>query len=89
MNKISYIFIVCFLACGLSACHPGSGSNVTPTPSALIVGKWNLQQEKFVQYVNGVAKADITELASSNSIANLQFNKDGSRFVVGASTATG
>ena len=78
MNKLSYIFILLLVVCGLAACHPGSGNNITPTPSALIVGKWNLQQQKTVQYVNGVMKVDTTYLASSNSIANLQFNKDGS-----------
>jgi hypothetical protein len=78
MNKLYYILIICFLIGGLSACQHGSGNSVAPDPSALIVGKWNLQQEKFVQYVNGVTKADITELASSNSMANLEFSKDGS-----------
>jgi hypothetical protein len=78
MNKLYYILIVCLLACGLSACQRGSGNSVAPNASALIVGKWNLQQEKFVQYVDGIVNSDITELRSSNSIANLQFNKDGS-----------
>jgi hypothetical protein len=86
MNKISYIFIVCVLACGLSACHPSSGNNLTPTPSALIVGKWNLQQQKTEQYINGALKTDTTYLTSATNVANLQFNKDGtyhsvSRFV--------
>jgi hypothetical protein len=77
MNKLYYILIVCLLIGGLSACQHGSGNGVAPDASALIVGKWNLQQEKSVQYVNGVVKTDTTYLASSNNVANLQFNKDG------------
>jgi hypothetical protein len=78
MNKLYYIFILFLMICGLSACQHGSGNSVAPDASSLIVGKWNLQQEKFVQYVNGIMNSDVTELASSNSIANLQFNRDGS-----------
>jgi hypothetical protein len=86
MNKLYYILIVCLLVCGLFACQRGSGNNVAPKASTLIVGKWNLQQQKTVQYVNGVMKTDTTYLASSNNIASLQFNKDGiyhsvSRFI--------
>lgn len=78
MNKLCYILIICLLACGLYACHADSENKVSPNASALIVGKWNLQQEKFVQYVNGTVNTDITRLTSTNSVANLQFNKDGS-----------
>jgi hypothetical protein len=77
MNKLYYILISCLLACGLSACQHSSGNSPAPDASALIVGKWNLQQEKTVQYVNNVMKKDTTYLTSPTNIANLQFNKDG------------
>lgn len=77
MNKLYYILIVSLLVCGLSACQHGSGNSVAPDASALIVGKWNLQQEKTVQYVNGVVKTDTTYLTSPTNVANLQFNMGG------------
>jgi hypothetical protein len=77
MNKLYYILIVSLLVCGLSACQHSSGNSVAPDASALIVGKWNLQQEKTVQYVNGMMKTDTTYLTSPANVANLQFNKDG------------
>ena len=77
MNKLYYILIVSLLVWGLSACQHGSGNSVAPDASALIVGKWNLQQEKTVQYVNGVMKTDTTYLTSPTNVANLQFNMGG------------
>src|SRR6202000_572666 len=76
-NKLYYAFIACLLACGLSACQHSSGNNVTPNPSALIVGKWNLQQQKTVQYINGEVKTDTIFSATVSSVANLQFNSNG------------
>jgi hypothetical protein len=83
MNKLYYVIIVCLLIGGLSACQHGSGNSVAPDASALIVGKWNLQQEKTVQYVNGVVKTDTTYLTSATNIANLQFNMDGTYHCAG------
>lgn len=77
MNKLYYILIICLLVFGLFACQHGSGNSVAPDASALIVGKWNLQQEKTVQYVNGVMKTDTTYLTSPTNVANLQFNMSG------------
>lgn len=77
MNKLYYLIIVCLLVCGLSACQHGSGNNVAPNASALIVGKWNLQQQKTVQYINGVVGTDTTFVATVSSNANLKFNSNG------------
>jgi hypothetical protein len=76
MNKLSYIFILFLLVCGLSACQHGSGNNVAPNPSALILGKWNLQQQKSVIYVNSAVQIDTTYLTSFTNVSRAQFNKD-------------
>jgi hypothetical protein len=86
MNKLSHIVILCLLVCGLSACQRANGNTVTPNALALIVGKWNLQQQKTMRYVDGVMKTDTVYLTSPTNVANIQFNRDGtyhsvSRFV--------
>jgi hypothetical protein len=45
--------------------------------TSLIIGQWTLQQEKYVQYVDAVKTQDVILNASSNNIATVQFNKDG------------
>ena len=64
------------MLCGISACQNGGGVN--PIPKAgLIVGKWNLQQEKFMQYIDGIKKVDTSYTTSSLNISKAQFNSDG------------
>lgn len=42
----------------------------------MLIGKWNLQQQKVLQYIDGVKKVDTTYLTAPNNVSNLQFNTD-------------
>ena len=78
MRRTCILLILLSVAGFISACQ-NDGKGVTPTlNTTLLTGKWNLQQQKMVQYLDGVKKIDSTFTASSQSAAHLQFNKDGS-----------
>lgn len=77
MNKLNYFFIMCLLLCGLAACNSNKAIGITPSSSSLILGKWNLEQQKTLQYVNGVVQIDTTFTASVSVNARAQFNADG------------
>jgi hypothetical protein len=77
MLKLYYLFIAVLLLCGFSACQKGGGGNsISPNAAKLILGKWNLQQQKSVIYVNGAVQIDTTYLTSFTNISRAQFNKD-------------
>lgn len=76
MCKLYYLFLVCLILCGLTACQGGKGNNVIPNASTLILGKWNLQQQKTVIYVNGAVKTDTSYSASFTEESHAQFNRD-------------
>jgi len=77
MLKLYYLFIAGLLLCGFSACKKGgSGNSISPNAAKLILGKWNLQQQKSVIYVNGAVKIDTTYLTSFTNVSRAQFNKD-------------
>jgi hypothetical protein len=62
----------------MASCGKG-GSNATPglSQTNLIVGKWTLQQEKYVQFIDAIERQNVTISTSANNIATVQFNKDG------------
>jgi len=65
---ISFIY-----SCG----KDGKATGISQSSSQLIAGKWVLQQEKVVQYVNGAVHTDTSYKTASNNVATIQFNKDG------------
>jgi hypothetical protein len=77
MRKLSFLFALCLLIGGLSACKTGNGNGAPNNASVLILGKWNLQHQKIVKYVNGTKQTDTSFTANAGSTANLQFNKNG------------
>jgi hypothetical protein len=82
MRKFYTLILASLLVCGFSACQKGSGS-VPYNASKLIVGKWNLQQQKTVIYVNGVKQVDTSYSTSVFNTANARFNSDGTFSSVG------
>lgn len=77
MSKLCYFFLVCLLLSGLMACQKGgNGNSISPNASSLILGKWNLQQQRSVYYVNGAIQLDTTYSASFSNISYARFNKD-------------
>lgn len=77
MRNLYFLFLVLLILSSISACQNGGGG-VNPVPKAgLIVGKWGLQQEKFMQYTSSVLTADTTYTTSSVA-GHAQFNADGS-----------
>lgn len=75
MKRIFFVLFPVLLVYYLSACQGGKSTNPAPSPS--VVGKWNLQQQKTVQYVNGEVETDTIFYATVSSVANLQFNSNG------------
>jgi len=61
---------ICMVSCGKDAAPGEAQVN-------LIVGKWTLGQEQYVQYIDAIERQNITMSASVNNIATVQFNKDG------------
>ncbi len=65
--------------CCLSACQKGNGNSnsIAGNPQTLILGKWNLMQQKFTQYINNVKQTDTLVAASANDAGYAQFNING------------
>lgn len=64
---------VLLLSCG----KDNKAERLSQLQMKLIVGKWALQQEKFVQYVDAIERQNVTMNTSSNNVAAVQFNNDG------------
>jgi hypothetical protein len=77
MNRLLYFIIYCLLLSGLYACNNGKGNNPNPQNSQLLLGKWNLQQQNLVVYVDDKEQTDTTYLASTNQVGKAWFNKNG------------
>ncbi|MBS1525195.1 MAG: hypothetical protein JST19_06075 [Bacteroidetes bacterium] len=78
MRNLYRLSFAVFAACGFMACK--SSGNYLPVPNNaqnLIVGRWTLQKQEFVQYADGVEKVDTVLNATQFSLASIQFNNDG------------
>jgi hypothetical protein len=73
MKRIAYLSLALITIVAFNACHKNS---TTPNMQATIVGKWILQKQTYVQYVNDVKQVDTVCLASDTTAANIQFNAD-------------
>ncbi|MDB5133742.1 MAG: hypothetical protein JWP37_345, partial [Mucilaginibacter sp.] len=81
MRNFYYLFVCALLICGLFACqkdNDNSSPNIIGNASLLIVGKWNLQQEKYTVYVDSVKQTDTTVNASAGDVSYTDFNRNGS-----------
>jgi len=74
MNRITYFLLFFVILLGFSACN--NKDNATPNNQTMIVGKWNMQKEVYVEYVNNVKQIDTTCIASDTVYSNVQFNAD-------------
>ncbi|HEY9003362.1 MAG TPA: hypothetical protein VIM89_18545 [Mucilaginibacter sp.] len=80
MRKFYIPLLASLLVCSFTACKKGSDSY---NASKLIIGKWNLQQQKTVIYVNGIKQIDTVYSASVFNAANARFNSNGTFSSVG------
>ncbi len=85
MRRIYLLSALFLLSGGFFSCKKGSeGDYIPPTYAKLIVGKWVLQTEHSVQYVNSVKQLDTVYNASQNSYVSMQFNSNGTFTTSGA-----
>jgi len=79
------VLILCFSACGK---NNGSGNNNAPDSTkikqTLIAGKWTMQKQTYVKYVNGIMQTDTTCIASDSLANYVQFNADSGTFKSGS-----
>lgn len=80
MKRFIPLSLALIILLSFSACHKNSSS---PSLQSQIVGKWTLQKQNYVQYVNDVKQVDTVCLASDTTAANVQFNSDKSFKSVG------
>lgn len=73
MKYITYLSLALIAILTFGACHKNS---TAPDMQISIVGKWNLQKQTYVQYVNDIKQADTVCLSSDTLIAYVQFNAD-------------
>ena len=73
MKRIAYLSFALIIIFCFSACHKNS---TAPNMQTMIVGKWILQKQSYVQYVNDVKQVDTVCLASDTLTADVQFNAD-------------
>ena len=78
MRRIYFLAASILLFISFFSCKKDNGKPYIPVSSQnLIVGKWVLQSEHSVEYIDGVKKIDTIMTASQNSYADLQFNSNG------------
>ena len=79
MRRLLSFTVLIFAAAMIYSCSKaGKTIDFAQSSQQLIVGKWSLQHEKVVQYINGNVHQDTTYNSSPGNISRLQFNKDGS-----------
>lgn len=89
MERFKLLTLLTFFSLALFSCKKESPASVIGQPAEnLLIGKWNLQQERFAQYIDGATHVDTTYNASLYNIASVQFNKDGT-FVSASSYSNG
>ena len=74
MNRIKLLPALALFALIFSGCH--NGPIPSPSVQSMIVGKWTLQKQSFVQYQNSVKQIDTTCTAADTLTAYAQFNAD-------------
>lgn len=72
MRSKLFLFPLIFSICVLFSCHKEGN-----TLQTLIVGKWTLQQQHAVLYIDNVKVIDTVYNASSYAYADVQFNSNG------------
>jgi hypothetical protein len=79
MPKTWLIVLLIFLTGCLISCQKGgNGSPHLPNDAQnLIIGKWTLQQEHVLQYIDGTKHTDTVYTAATNNYAMVQFNSNG------------
>jgi hypothetical protein len=77
MRAIYSLVMGGLLLCALSSCQKSDGNNVFPNASKLILGKWNLQQQKSIIYADNVKQTDTVYTASASNVAAAWFNANG------------
>ena len=89
MKNFYFLLFSVFCCACLFSCKPG-GSNVVAINNAqrLILGNWNLQQEKFTQYVDNAKQIDTLITASSVLVGHAHFDQNGSFSSAGVSLAS-
>lgn len=73
MKRFIPLSLALMILFSFSACHKNAPS---PSTQTMIVGKWILQKQNYVQYINNVKQVDTVCLASDTTAANVQFNTD-------------
>ncbi len=76
MKRLYFLFIPAILTL-LAACGGKNNSPVPNNNAIMLVGKWSLQTQKIVQYINGQQQPPISLAASNKNAAYAQFNQDG------------
>lgn len=97
MNKLYRVLVLCASIAAFTACQKGSSGGAPYNASNLILGKWNLQKQRTVIYVNGAVQTDTICLSSFTNVSRARFNKDNtfnsvglwSSFITGGNTNLG
>ena len=79
---LTYIVLLYAAALIISCSKGGKTLGIPQSSQQLIAGQWSLQQQKVVQYLNGVVQLDTTYNTSLNNVARIQFNKDGTFYSI-------
>ena len=85
MKRFISLSLALITILSFSACHK---NNTTPNLQATIIGKWTLQKQNYVQYINNVKQVDTVCVAADTLAANVQFNADKSFKSVGVFFST-
>jgi len=76
MNKLYRVLVLCASIIALSGCQKGNIVGARYNASNLILGKWSLQKQKTVIYVNGAIQLDTICVTSFTNVSHASFNKD-------------
>ena len=81
-RSLSYVVLIYAAALIFSCSKGGKTLGIAQSSQQLIAGQWSLQQQKVVQYLNGIVQLDTTYNTSANNVARIQFNKDGTFYSI-------
>ena len=73
MRRIYFSLTLALIVTCLFSCKKDDKGNASPSRQSLIVGTWELQQQHYLMYVDGVKQKDTTYFASQNLEAEIEF----------------
>ncbi len=74
MRKTYHILIAASLVFGLASCKKDGQKSSSIGNRSMLIGKWTLNKQKSVQYIDGIMQTDTLYLPADTNYSQVQFS---------------